>query len=249
MRKRPNTESAALRSFRVARVLRRNVRRGAIQLLIGSALIVPIAGFVIRANAAVPTETERARAAAAADARRVAVRARDVVAEAWRASAIEHDRARRSAAFAAEFDISFDLAHKIHFAAIEEQIDPTMAFSLVRAESSFRPTAVSPVGALGLTQLMPSTARWLEPGISRREILEPRTNLRIGFRYLRALIESYDGDERLALTAYNRGPGTVDSLLRRGRDPWNGYAELVLTGHSARHVALMRKKFGRRNKS
>lgn len=211
-------------------------------------MIVPGAVLGIRANAAGRDEAELASAAAAAEARRVVDQARDVVALAWRASAIEHERERLSAAFAAEFDIPVDLAHEIHFAAIEEQIDPKMAFSLVRAESSFRATAVSPVGALGLTQLMPSTARWLEPGITRREILEPRTNLRIGFRYLRELIETYDGDERLALTAYNRGPGTVDSLLRRGRDPWNGYAELVLTGRSDRHVALMRKKFGRRKK-
>lgn len=238
-----------MRSSPVARALRRNARRPAIQLLIGSAMILPGAVLAIRADAAGRAEAERARAAVAAEARQVQDRARDVVAQAWRASAIEHERERLSAAFAAEFGIPFDLAHQIHFAAIEEQIDPKMAFSLVRAESSFRPTAVSPVGALGLTQLMPSTARWLEPGITRKEILEPRTNLRVGFRYLRQLIETYDGDERLALTAYNRGPGTVDGLLRRGREPWNGYAALVLTGHSDRHVALMRKKFGRRKKS
>ena len=48
------------------------------------------------------------------------------------------------------------------------------------------------------------------------------------------------------MTAFNRGPGTVDRLIKRGRNPDNGYAEKVLTGKSARHVALMNRKFGRR---
>lgn len=238
-----------MRSFPVARLLRSSLRRPAIQLLIGSAMIVPGAAFAVRANTAGWAETWRANAAAAAEARAVRDQANDMIAQAWRRSAIEHERARLSTEYAAEFDIQFELAHDILSAAIEARVEPKMAFNLVRAESSFRPSAVSPVGALGLTQLMPATARWLEPGMTRGDMLDPRTNLRVGFRYLRQLIETYDGDERLALTAYNRGPGTVDGLLSRGRDPGNGYADLVLTGHSDRHVALMRKKFGRRKKN
>lgn len=179
----------------------------------------------------------------AEEAQPVESQARDAVAQAWYQNALQQERVRLSAQFAETFRIPFDLANEIHFAALEERIDPQIAFGLVRAESSFRPRAVSPVGALGLTQLMPSTARWLRPGTSRTELLEPGTNLRVGFRYLRQLLDTYDGDERLALTAYNRGPGTVNKLLRTGRDPENGYADLVLTGHSAKHVALMNAKF------
>lgn len=211
-------------------------------------MIIPGAAFAIRANAARWDERTSAAVATAAEAR-VEARARDAITRAWRDRAIERQHARRSAGFASQFRISFDLAHQIHLAALDERIAPKLAFNLVRAESSFRPSAVSPVGALGLTQLMPSTARWLEPGMTRREMLEPGTNLRVGFRYLRQLIETYDGNQRLALTAYNRGPGTVDRLLRHGRDPGNGYAELVLTGRSDRHTALMRRKFGRRKAS
>jgi soluble lytic murein transglycosylase-like protein len=151
------------------------------------------------------------------------------------------------ATLAEEYKISKSLATDIYEAAAEHKISPRTAFGLVRAESSFRTSATSPVGAVGLTQLMPATARWLSPGVTRQQLRNPETNLRIGFRYLRDLIEKYDGDEKLALLAFNRGPGTVDKLLKRGRSPDNGYAEKVWTGKSKKHVALMNKKFGRRS--
>lgn len=157
-----------------------------------------------------------------------------------------HEIARQAASLANEYRISADLAHHIVRAATDEDISPRTAIGLVRAESSFRTAAVSPVGAIGLTQLMPATARWLQPGVTRQDLKNPETNLRIGFKYLRSLIDKYDGDEKLALTAFNRGPGTVDKLLKRGANPDNGYAEKVLTGKSRKHVALMNAKFGRR---
>jgi soluble lytic murein transglycosylase-like protein len=125
------------------------------------------------------------------------------------------------------YRISDRLADQIHEAAVENGIDPALAFGLVRTESGFRNSATSHVGATGLTQLMPATARWLEPGTTRAELRDSETNLRIGFRYLRGLIRKYDGDTTLALLAYNRGPGTVDRLVRRGRNPDNGYADMV----------------------
>ena len=131
-------------------------------------------------------------------------------------------------AFATRYRIPTEQARQIHEVARAEGIDPELGFRLVRVESGFNPSARSRVGALGLTQLMPSTARWLERGITRGEILEPRTNLRIGFRYLRSLISKYDGDLQLALLAYNRGDGAVDRDLRRGRNPENGYSRAVL---------------------
>jgi soluble lytic murein transglycosylase-like protein len=228
-------------SFPEVRALCRRARRPTIRIAIAAAMIAPAGAFMARAQVAGWNEEP-----VEAVEEPVQEQARDAVAQAWRERALEREREKLSAQFAELFEIPFDLAHQIHGAALEEKIDPALAFRLVRAESSFRPMAVSPVGALGLTQLMPSTARWLEPGTTRTQLLEPRTNLRVGFRYLRQLLDRYEGDERLALTAYNRGPGTVNSLLRRGRDPGNGYAELVLTGRSEKHVSLMNAKFGRK---
>jgi soluble lytic murein transglycosylase-like protein len=131
-------------------------------------------------------------------------------------------------AFAVRYRIDNDLAREIHQAAQDEGIDPDLAFRLVRVESAFNPRARSRVGALGLTQLMPSTARIFDRTLTHEAILTPRTNLRVGFRYLRGLINKYDGDLQLALLAYNRGDGAVDRDLRRGRNPENGYSRHVL---------------------
>jgi soluble lytic murein transglycosylase-like protein len=139
----------------------------------------------------------------------------------------------RAAELAAEYRargyrVPDSLAEQIVEAATDHGIAPDVAFGLVATESGFKRTARSHVGAVGLAQLMPATARWLEPGTTRRDLENPETNLRLGFRYLRDLVDKYDGDTALALTAYNRGPGTVDRVLRRGGDPDNGYAGKVL---------------------
>jgi soluble lytic murein transglycosylase-like protein len=213
-----------------------------LQVAIGGALIVPSAAMMAS------TELERLeaeRAAEVAAAQAAEAEAARVAAE--QARVVEEQRL--VANFAEEFEIPVELAEEIHEAAEAEQIDPRTAFGLVKAESSFRTRVVSPVGAVGLTQLLPSTARWLVPGTTRSDLMEPETNLRVGFKYLRHLMERFDGNEELALTAYNRGPGTVSKLLRRGRNPDNGYADKVRTGESAKHVALMNAKFGGKRKS
>ncbi len=158
------------------------------------------------------------------------------VSNAWRTMEAERESAiATNLQEYSEYGLSRDLAEDIYDLAKAAKIDPEVAFGLVRAESSFKNSSTSRVGAVGLTQLMPATARWLEPGITRDDLRDSQTNLRIGFKYLKDLIDKYEGDVDLALTAYNRGPGTVDRLLRKGGNPDNGYAKFVKTGDVGSH--------------
>lgn len=140
------------------------------------------------------------------------------------------ERLERVQRNSARYRIPADLAAAIDDIARSENLDPSLAFELVRVESEFKARAVSPVGAIGYTQLMPATARWLQPGVRSEQLYDRETNLRLGFRFMRVLIDKYDGNIRLALHAYNRGPALVDRLVAEGRDPSNGYANLVLKG-------------------
>jgi soluble lytic murein transglycosylase-like protein len=149
------------------------------------------------------------------------------------AEALAHARAaeareREIARYARRYGISMELADAIERAARAEGLETELAFRLVRVESAFKPDAESHAGALGLTQVMPATASYLQPGITRAQLLDRDTNLRLGFRYLKELLAVYEGDAEEALTGYNRGPGTVARIRREGGDPANGYADLVL---------------------
>lgn len=140
---------------------------------------------------------------------------------------IQRERLHRVQSFSTAHGIPAGLAASIHDIALAEGIRPELAFRLVETESSFRRKAVSDAGAVGYTQVKPSTAVWLEPGLTYEELFDTETNLRLGFRYLALLMEQYEED-RLALLAYNRGPTRVGSLLAMGRDPSNGYATRIL---------------------
>jgi len=143
---------------------------------------------------------------------------------------LELNRLQEIMEYSRRYAIPADLAAAINDIALSEGIAPSVAFQLVRVESGFYRRAISPVGAVGLAQLMPPTAFELDPSLQYGDLFDRDTNLRLGFRYLRQMIDKYDGDLRLALLAYNRGPGTVDSVLRAGGDPSNGYARAVLSG-------------------
>jgi hypothetical protein len=84
-------------------------------------------------------------------------------------------------------------------------LEPSLVRAVAAVESGFRPAAVSPKGAQGLMQLMPSTARSL--GVE--DAFDPASNLDGGTRHLRTLLERYEGDLAKALAAYNAGEGAV----------------------------------------
>lgn len=146
------------------------------------------------------------------------------------------ERAQRVINYSSRYDIGADLAGTIVDVASAEGIDPELAFRLVKLESDFNVRATSPVGAIGLTQVMPATAKYYVKGITREKLYDPQTNLRIGFRYLRGLVDEYDGNVKLALLVYNRGPVAVAKARAQGDNPSNGYDRILTKGYSGSGV-------------
>jgi soluble lytic murein transglycosylase-like protein len=194
--------------------------------LIGAA--APLARTATRAEAERTDPTPSTAPAPAQAALAPDTDVEERLAEQIAVSRAQDEREQYITAAVAAHGITSDLAGDIFDIAGEEGVDPSVALGLVRTESTFNERAVSHVGARGLTQVMPRTARGIVPGTRAEELFDRRTNLRLGFRYLDQLVEKYRGNIELALTAYNRGPGTVDKVLKRGGDPDNGYAGKVL---------------------
>jgi len=119
-------------------------------------------------------------------------------------------------------------------AADKNAVDSLLVASVVEVESTFKPSAGSNKGAVGLMQLLPRTA-----GISAKRLTNPAENLDAGAAYLGQLIDRFDGDLSLALAAYNAGPTNVQRY--KGVPPFpetQAYVQKVLSKYIAYHQAL-----------
>lgn len=99
------------------------------------------------------------------------------------------------------------------------RVDPYLAVAVIKTESKFQDDVHSHRGAIGLMQLMPDTAEWIatqleDPAYSVEAIHEPERNIRYGIWYLSTLQREFDGNDVLALAAYNAGRGNVQSWIR-----------------------------------
>jgi soluble lytic murein transglycosylase len=91
-------------------------------------------------------------------------------------------------------------------------IAPSLAYAVMRSESAFLPSAVSPVGARGLMQLMPETAAAVlhEKKIDPERLYNPELNIRLGTRHLKDLLDQYKGDKIAVIASYNAGAHNVN---------------------------------------
>ena len=106
-----------------------------------------------------------------------------------------------------DLDLDRDGAEKlVREAAERHRVDPALIRAVIETESNWNPTAVSRKGARGLMQLIPSTAQRF--GVN--DMFNPKQNIDAGVRYLKTLLERYNGNLDLALAAYNAGEGAVD---------------------------------------
>ena len=134
-----------------------------------------------------------------------------------------HDRAIQTATQAGawnDLQLRFPLAYRdsMQRAAATTALSTQWLLAIARQESTFMPDARSPVGALGLMQLMPDTARQVARGlhikIDSDDLLQPSSNIRLGSTYLSDMLRRYRGNRVLATAAYNAGPNRISNLVK-----------------------------------
>ena len=133
-----------------------------------------------------------------------------------------------------DLSLRFPIVHKntIFSSAAKEGLEPALIFAVTRQESAFMSNATSSAGALGLMQLMPSTAKMVAKQqkiklTDNSSLFHPETNIRLGSSYLRMMLESHQKHPVLAIAAYNAGPGRIKQWLPRNPLPADNWIEII----------------------
>ena len=138
-----------------------------------------------------------------------------------------------------------ELAHTIIREARNHNLDPALVVAVIEVESAGYHLAVSHVGAMGLMQLLPSTAQEIAERLDIEwkgddTLFDPIINVRLGTAYLSHLAKRY-GSVDTALAAYNWGPGRIDRRLRRGASVPSRYIEQVMQAFDRNALSLVRR--------
>jgi len=135
--------------------------------------------------------------------------------------------------------LAYPLAYwaELRQAAWEQRIDPFLLLAVIREESRYNPRVVSLAGAVGLTQLLPSTASVVVgEEMAPPQLMDPDTNIGIGTRYLAGLMRRFNGDTVLALAAYNAGPGAARRIARLPRADFDVFLESIPISETRAYV-------------
>jgi len=135
----------------------------------------------------------------------------------------------------ADLDAIFERAGRIY------NISPDLLKAVAKVESNFHPNAVSRAGAMGIMQLMPGTAA----GLGVTNAFDPEQNIMGGARYLRQMLDRFDGDVRAALSAYNAGPGRVSRNGGEALSFTEGYVNKVLSNFHGGSITAGTVSYGR----
>jgi len=144
-----------------------------------------------------------------------------------------------------DLNLRFPMAFQdeIIFNSKAQNVETNLLFAIARQESAFMPDAKSPVGALGLLQLMPATARQTAKKMgmrysNKRELLKPAKNIYLGSAYLSQLLDTFNGNRILATAAYNAGPYRVKQWQKNTKHsyPFDVWVENIPFSETRRYV-------------
>jgi soluble lytic murein transglycosylase len=137
----------------------------------------------------------------------------------------------------------YPLKYEGHLKTYATQIDPLLVAALIRQESGYNEMAQSRVGARGLMQLMPYTAKKLKK-VTIKQLFDPKINIELGVKYITMLFERFEGDIELALAGYNAGPEKVDSWSQRyPTDNRMLFLDLMPYKETRNYVALIGRNY------